>query len=49
MRGSNRDGAWTQRLLGVPIRVLPAWYQTAAFRIVAGLALEAPESDLANQ
>ena len=37
LRGSNRDGVWTDAVLTVPIRVLPAWYQTAAFRILAGI------------
>lgn len=37
LRGSNRDGAWTDTVLTVPIRVLPAWYQTIAFRILAGV------------
>ena len=46
LRGSNRDGAWTERVLSLPIQVRPAWYQTIWFRIgellaatVAGLAL----------
>lgn len=39
LRGSNRDGVWTDTVLTVPIRVLPAWYQTIAFRILAGCAL----------
>ena len=37
LRGSNRDGVWTDHVLTVPIRVLPAWYQTIAFRILAGV------------
>jgi diguanylate cyclase (GGDEF)-like protein len=37
LRGSNRDGVWTDSVLTVPIRVLPAWYQTIAFRIFAGV------------
>jgi diguanylate cyclase (GGDEF)-like protein len=37
LRGSNRDGVWTDSVLTVPIRVLPAWYQTIAFRILAGI------------
>ena len=37
LRGSNRDGMWTDSVLTVPIRVLPAWYQTIAFRILAGI------------
>ncbi len=27
LRGSNRDGVWTERALALPIRVLPAWHQ----------------------
>jgi len=38
LRGSNRGGLWSQSALGVPIRVLPAWYQTITFRIAATLA-----------
>ena len=38
LRGSNRDGGWTDKVLTVPIRVLPDWYQTIAFRILAGIA-----------
>ncbi len=34
LRGSNRDGVWSERAVSIPIRVLPAWYQTLAFRIV---------------
>ena len=37
LRGSNRDGIWADNVLTVPIRVLPAWYQTVAFRILAGI------------
>jgi diguanylate cyclase (GGDEF)-like protein len=39
LRGSNRDGLWTDNVLVVPIRVLPAWYQTIAFRILVGIVL----------
>jgi len=39
LRGSNRDGLWTKNVLTVPIRVLPAWYQTVAFRILVGIVL----------
>ena len=39
LRGSNREGLWTDNILTVPIRVLPAWYQTVAFRILLGIAL----------
>jgi diguanylate cyclase (GGDEF)-like protein len=38
LRGSNRDGVWVDSVLTVPIRILPAWYQTATFRILAGVA-----------
>ena len=38
LRGSNRDGLWTEEVLPVPVRVLPAWYQTIAFRILASVA-----------
>ena len=37
LRGSNRDGVWADTDLTVPIQVLPAWYQTIAFRIFAGI------------
>lgn len=33
LRGSNRNGLWTERTLDLPIRVLPAWYQTVGFRL----------------
>jgi len=32
LRGSNRAGVWVEKELIVPIRVLPAWYQTLWFR-----------------
>ncbi len=35
LRGSNRDGVWSERTLNVPIHVLPSWYQTLAFRVGA--------------
>jgi diguanylate cyclase (GGDEF)-like protein len=37
LRGSNRDGVWSEGSLSVPIRVLPAWYQTALFRIAMAI------------
>jgi diguanylate cyclase (GGDEF)-like protein len=37
LRGSNREGAWSTPKL-VPIRVLPAWYQTIWFQVAAALA-----------
>jgi len=36
LRGSNRDGVWSPPLR-MPIRMLPAWYQTQLFRAVAAL------------
>ncbi|MDE1148168.1 MAG: diguanylate cyclase [Azospirillaceae bacterium] len=43
LRGSNRDGVWTERQLALPIRVLPAWYQELWFKLlgaaVAGAAV----------
>jgi diguanylate cyclase (GGDEF)-like protein len=36
LRGSNRDGAWNDEALTLPVRVLPAWWQTWWAR---GLAL----------
>jgi diguanylate cyclase (GGDEF)-like protein len=42
LRGSNRDGAWTPGELRVPIRVMPAWYQTWWFKaLMAALTLAA--------
>jgi diguanylate cyclase (GGDEF)-like protein len=38
LRGSNRDGVWSDSALSVPIRVLPAWYQTMTFRVALALA-----------
>jgi len=37
LRGSNRDGVWAPTRK-VRIRVLPAWFQTLWFRILAGLS-----------
>ncbi|WBO23790.1 ligand-binding sensor domain-containing protein [Sphingomonas abietis] len=39
LRGSNRDGLWTERDLAVPIRVLPSWSQQWWVRLVAALLL----------
>jgi len=39
LRGSNRDGVWTDAGLTVPVRVLPAWFQTVAFNVLAGFVL----------
>ncbi|MBB6254216.1 ligand-binding sensor domain-containing protein [Nitrospirillum iridis] len=42
LRGSNRDGVWTERDLALALRVLPAWYQTAWLRLlVAGVVVVA--------
>lgn len=38
LRGSNRDGIWSENSLSVAIRVLPAWYQTMYFRIALAIA-----------
>ncbi|HEX7639856.1 MAG TPA: diguanylate cyclase, partial [Burkholderiaceae bacterium] len=38
LQGSNRAGAWGRELV-VPVRVLPAWYQTWWARTLAGAAL----------
>ncbi len=35
LRGSNRDGAWSERVVALPVRVLPAWHQTWWARIAA--------------
>lgn len=39
LRGSNREGLWTDRNLVLPIRVLPAWYQHGWVMGLAGLLL----------
>jgi len=39
LRGSNRDGTWTQAEVSLPIRVLPIWYQRIWFKIVASMAI----------
>jgi ligand-binding sensor domain-containing protein/signal transduction histidine kinase len=39
LRGSNREGVWSRSELTVPIRVLPAWFQTLTFKILVGLAV----------
>lgn len=39
LRGSNRDGLWTDQALALTIRVLPAWYQLLWVRLLALLAL----------
>jgi len=37
LRGSNRNGRWTEQPLNLPVRVLPMWYQTLWFKLVAAL------------
>lgn len=37
VRGSNRDGIWSNRSLTLPIHVLPDWYQTFWFRALIGV------------
>ncbi|MFT7724307.1 MAG: diguanylate cyclase [Roseateles sp.] len=39
LRASNRDGQWGERELALPVRVLPAWHQTWAFRAAAAAGL----------
>ncbi|MEJ6000111.1 two-component regulator propeller domain-containing protein [Paucibacter soli] len=34
LRGSNRDGVWSEAVLSLPIRVLPAWHQTLWFKLL---------------
>ena len=37
IRGSGRDGQWSDAVLSLPVRVLPAWYETIWFRLLMGL------------
>lgn len=37
LRGSNRDGVWSEPPLQIPVHVQPAWYQTLWLRGVAAL------------
>lgn len=40
LRGSNRDGDWSDKVVALPLRVQPAWHQTLWFRFaVAVVAL----------
>lgn len=39
MRGSNRNGVWTEPALALPIHVVAAWYQTWWFRLGTGLLI----------
>jgi diguanylate cyclase (GGDEF)-like protein len=41
LRGSNRNGDWTDKPLALPLRVLPAWYQTLWFRLALAVAVVA--------
>jgi diguanylate cyclase (GGDEF)-like protein len=34
LRGSNRDGDWTDETLALPFAVQPSWYQTTWFKVV---------------
>ena len=38
VRGTNRDGLWSETPLSLGIQVLPAWYQTLWFRLSAAAA-----------
>ena len=37
LRGSNRNGRWTEQPLNLPVRVLPIWYQTLWFKMMVAL------------
>ncbi len=39
LRGSNRDGVFSERTLTLPVEVLAPWHQTVWFRALAGLVL----------
>jgi diguanylate cyclase (GGDEF)-like protein len=39
LRGSNRDGVFSEHVLSLPVQVLAPWHQTAWFRALAGLAV----------
>jgi len=39
IRGTNRNGVWAEKSLSLPLKVLPAWYQTWLFRITMMLAI----------
>ena len=42
IRGSNRNGTWSNHILEIPVRVLPAWWQTWWFYLIcAALAIAA--------
>jgi diguanylate cyclase (GGDEF)-like protein len=35
LQGSDRDGVWSGRTLSIPVKVMPAWYQTWWFYLLA--------------
>jgi diguanylate cyclase (GGDEF)-like protein len=37
LRGTNRDGVWSETKSAIFVRVLPAWYQTSWFRLSEGV------------
>ena len=37
LRGSNRDGEWSEKTLDLPVRVLPLWHQTLWFKGAAAV------------
>ncbi|HZX27395.1 MAG TPA: two-component regulator propeller domain-containing protein [Telluria sp.] len=39
LRGSNRDGVWSDAQQAFPLRVLPAWYQMLWFRLLCAALL----------
>ena len=39
LRGSNREGRFGEAPLALALRVLPAWHQTLAFRVTAGVVV----------
>ena len=39
LRGSNRDGEWSEKALSLPIRVMPLWHQTWWFKLGVAMAL----------
>jgi quinol-cytochrome oxidoreductase complex cytochrome b subunit len=41
LRGSNRNGRWTDQPLNLPVRVLPNWYQTIWFKMIAAIGCTA--------
>ena len=39
LRASNRSGAWSDKQLTINISILPAWYETLVFKLLASLSL----------